>query len=273
VVGRYDLSEQSIVRAAFSTGLVRPNFEQLSPAFILEEDDDELEAAFGNPELKALTSNNFDLGIEHYADKLGVLSAMLFYKQIDNFIYEADLAGRGDYANFAKAETYINGGKADLFGLELNAIHKVSGFGNWLDNLLLSANLTLTDSAADIEWFDDGALFSREVALPSQSDKTANLSIGYETDVISLRIAANYKSKYLDEVGDVTDAAYDVYADDHMQLDFTGKWTIRRGMQLYFNVINLNDEPYYAYTGRKPYNFQYEQYGRTFVLGVQITNW
>ena len=58
-----------------------------------------------------------------------------------------------------------------------------------------------------------------------------------------------------------------------MQLDFTGKWTIRRGMQLYFNVINLNDEPYYAYTGRKPYNFQYEQYGRTFVLGVQITNW
>jgi TonB-dependent receptor len=273
VVGRYNLSEQSIVRAAFSTGLVRPNFEQLSPAFILEEDDDELEAAFGNPELKALTSNNFDLGIEHYADKLGVLSAMLFYKQIDNFIYEADLAGRGDYADFAVAETYVNGGKADLYGLELNAIHKVSGFGNWLDNLLLSANLTLTDSAADIEWFDDGALFSREVALPSQSDKTANLSLGYETDVISLRLAANYKSKYLAEVGDVTDTAYDVYSDDHMQLDFTGKWTIRRGMQLYFNVVNLNDEPYYAYTGRKPYNFQYEQYGRTFVLGVQITNW
>lgn len=273
VVGRYNLSEQSIVRAAFSTGLVRPNFEQLSPAFILEEDDDELEAAFGNPDLKALTSNNFDLGIEHYADKLGVLSAMLFYKQIDNFIYEADLAGRGDYSNFAKAETFVNGGKADLYGLELNAIHQLSGHDNWLDNLLLSANLTLTDSAADIEWFDDGTLLRREVALPSQSDKTANLSLGYETEVISLRLAANYKSKYLAEVGDVTDAAYDVYSDDHMQLDFTAKWTVRRGMQLYFNVINLNDEPYYAYTGRKPYNFQYEQYGRTFVLGVQITNW
>ena len=273
LVGRYNFSEQTIMRAAFSTGLVRPNFEQLSPAFILEEDDDELEAAFGNPELKALTSNNLDLGIEHYADKLGVLSAMLFYKQIDNFIYEADLAGRGDYADFAKAETFVNGGKADLYGLELNAIHKLSGFGNWLDNLLLSANLTLTDSAADIEWFDDGMLLSREVALPSQSDKTANLSLGYETDAISLRLAANYKSKYLAEVGDITDSGYDVYADDHLQLDFTAKWTFARGMQLYFNVVNLNDEPYYAYTGRKPYNFQYEQYGRTLVLGVQITNW
>ena len=273
VVARYNLSEQSIVRAAFSTGLVRPNFEQLSPAFLLEEDDDEVEAAFGNPELEALTSNNFDLGIEHYADQLGVLSAMLFYKQIDNFIYEADLAGRGEYADFAVAETYVNGGKADLYGIELNAVHKVSGFGNWLDNLLLSTNLTLTDSAADIEWFDDGTLFSREVALPSQSDKTANLSLGYETNVISLRLAANYKSDYLAEVGDITDKEYDVHADDHMQVDFTSKWTVQPGMQFYFNVVNLNDEPYYAYTGRKPYNFQYEQYGRTFVLGLQITNW
>ncbi|WP_019675043.1 TonB-dependent receptor [Arsukibacterium perlucidum] len=273
LVGRYNLAENSIVRAAFSTGLVRPNFEQLAPAFILERDDDELEAAFGNPDLKALTSNNFDLGIEHYADKLGVLSAMLFYKQIDNFIYEADLAGRGEYADFAKAETYVNGGSADLYGLELNAVHQLAGFGNWLDHLLLSANLTLTDSAADIEWFDDGSLLRREVALPSQSDKTANLSIGYETDSLSLRLAANYKSKYLAEVGDVSDASYDVYADDHLQLDFSSKWTFSRGMQLYFNVINLNDEPYYAYTGRKPYNFQYEQYGRTVVLGLQITNW
>ena len=273
VVGRYTLSENSIVRAAFSTGLVRPNFEQLAPAFVLEEDDDELEASFGNPALKALTTKNLDLGIEHYADTLGVVSAMLFYKQIDNFIYEADLAGRGEYVDFAKAETYVNGGKADLYGLELNAVHKVSGFGNWLDNLLLSANLTLTDSAADIEWFDDGSVLQREISLPSQSDKTANLSLGYETNVISLRLAANYKSKYLAEVGDVTDAAYDVYADDHLQLDFTAKWTFQPGMQLYFNLVNLNNEPYYAYTGRKPYNFQYEQYGRTFVLGMQITNW
>lgn len=273
VVARYNVSEQSIVRAAVSTGLVRPNFEQLAPAYILEEDDDELEASFGNPQLDALTTKNLDLGIEHYADKLGVVSAMLFYKQIDNFIYEADLAGRGDYMDFAKAETFVNGGKADLYGLELNAIHQLSGHGNWMDNLLLSANLTLTDSAADIEWFDDGTLLSREVALPSQSDKTANLSLGYETDTISLRLAANYKSKYLAEVGDVTDSAYDVYSDDHMQLDFTAKWTFQRGMQLYFNVVNLNDEPYYAYTGNKQYNFQYEQYGRTLVLGVQITNW
>ena len=273
LISRYNLSEQSIIRASYSTGLVRPTFEQLAPAYLLEEDDGEFEASFGNPELKALTSQNFDLGFEHYADDLGVLSAMVFYKQIDNFIYQADLAGRGEYTDFKTAETYVNGGAANLYGLEVNAIHKLSGYGNWIDNLLVSANLTLTDSTADIEWFEDGELLSREIALPSQSDKTANLSFGYESATVSVRFAANFKSDYLAEVGDITDKAYDVHSDNHLQFDLTSKYQIAKGMQLYFNAINLNDEPYYAYTGTKPYNFQYEQYGRTFVFGMQITNW
>ncbi len=273
LISRYNLSEQSIIRASYSTGLVRPTFEQLAPAYLLEEDDGDLEASFGNPELKALTSQNFDLGFEHYADDLGVLSAMVFYKQIDNFIYQADLAGRGEYSDFKTAETYVNGGAANLYGLEVNAVHKLSGYGSWLDNLLVSANLTLTDSTADIEWFDEGKLLSREIALPSQSDKTANLSFGYESATVSVRFAANFKSDYLAEVGDITDSAYDVHSDNHLQFDFTSKYQIAKGMQLYFNAINLNDEPYFAYTGTKPYNFQYEQYGRTFVFGMQITNW
>ncbi len=273
LIGRYNLSEQSIVRAAVSTGLVRPNFQQLAPAYLLEEDDGDLEASFGNPALKALRSTNYDLGFEHYADDLGVLSGMLFYKQISNFIYEADLAGQPGYEAFAKAETFINGADASLYGLELNAVHQLSGFGNWLDQLLISTNLTITGSDAELDWLDDDQWQQRSTPLPSQSDRTANLALGYESDLLSVRLAANYKSKYLAEVGDISDSAYDVYADNHLQLDFSSKYKINSGVQLYFNVVNLNDEPYYAYTGRKNANFQYETYGRTFVLGVQITNW
>ncbi len=273
LIGRYNLSEQSIVRAAVSTGLVRPNFQQLAPAYLLEEDDGDLEASFGNPALKALRSINYDLGFEHYADDLGVLSGMLFYKQISNFIYEADLAGQPGYEEFAKAETFINGADATLYGLELNAVHQVADYGNWLDHLLISANLTITGSDADLDWLDDGKWQQRSTPLPSQSDRTANLAVGYESDKLSIRLAANFKSAYLAEVGDITDSVYDVYADDHLQFDFSSKYKMNRGMQLYFNVVNLNDEPYYAYTGRQAYNFQYETYGRTFVLGLQITNW
>ncbi|MBU2224013.1 MAG: TonB-dependent receptor [Gammaproteobacteria bacterium] len=273
LIGRYNLSEQSILRAAVSTGLVRPNFQQLAPAYLLEEDDGELEASFGNPTLKALRSTNYDLGFEHYAEDIGVLSGMLFYKKISNFIYEADVAGQPGYEDFGKAETYINGAAASLYGLELNAVHQLSGYDNWLDHLLVSANLTITGSEAQLDWLDDDQWQQRNTQLPSQSDRTANLAVGYESDLLSLRLAANYKSAYLAEVGDITDSTYDVYADDHLQLDFSSKYKVNSGVQLYFNIVNLNDEPYYAYTGRQAYNFQYETYGRTFVLGLQITNW
>ncbi len=36
-----------------------------------------------------------------------------------------------------------------------------------------------------------------------------------------------------------------------------------------FEGINLNNEKYYVYQGAKPYNTQYEQYGRTFKLSLK----
>lgn len=272
LISRYQLNENAQIRASYSRSLVRPNFAQLAPAYLLEEDDGELEASFGNPALKSLTSDNLDLGFEYYADGLGVLSAMVFYKDIQHFIYQADLAGSAGYENFAVAETYRNGDKASLSGLELNAVHQLSGFGNWLDRMLLSANLTLTRSDASLGYLDDGQWQQREITLPSQSDRTANIAIGYETEALSLRLAANYKSAYLAEVGALDDAAYDVYAGDHLQLDFSSKYQWSDSVQLYFNIVNLNDEPYYAYTGQRYANFQYEQYGRSFALGLQISH-
>ncbi|WP_348728727.1 TonB-dependent receptor [Rheinheimera texasensis] len=272
LISRYQLNENSQIRASYSRSLVRPNFAQLAPAYLLEEDDGELEASFGNPELKSLTSDNLDVGVEYYADGLGVLSAMVFYKDIQHFIYQADLAGSAGYENFAVAETYRNGDQASLSGLELNAVHQLSGFGNWLDRMLLSANLTLTRSDASLGYLDDGQWQQRDITLPSQSDRTANIAIGYETEALSLRLAANYKSAYLAEVGALDDAAYDVYADDHLQLDFSSKYQWSDSVQLYFNIVNLNDEPYYAYTGQRYANFQYEQYGRSFALGLQISH-
>ena len=47
------------------------------------------------------------------------------------------------------------------------------------------------------------------------------IAIGYETQQLSLRLAANYKSKYLAELGDVEDSRYDIYEDDNLTLDFS----------------------------------------------------
>ena len=63
-----------------------------------------------------------------------------------------------------------------------------------------------------------------------------------------------------------------VYQNAATQLDFSSKYHFSDTVQFYFNVTNLTDESYYLYHGNKQYNYQYEQYGRTFELGFSITS-
>ncbi|HAJ43361.1 MAG TPA: hypothetical protein DCM00_12010, partial [Alcanivorax sp.] len=67
---RYRLDSDTLVRAAFTQSVVRPSFEQLAPYVYLEDDDGDLKAEFGNPDLDPLESSNLDLGIERYMGRL-----------------------------------------------------------------------------------------------------------------------------------------------------------------------------------------------------------
>ncbi len=267
---RYQLTNDTLVRTAFTRSVVRPTFEQLSPGFEIDGD----EASFGNPELKSLESNNLDLGIEHYMGHAGVVSAFAFYKDIKNFAYLTDKGGSPGFETFSDAETFENGNDASLYGLELNWSKQFSSLPAPFNGLLMGANATFVDSTAEIDAFDEdtGVTVARDIALPSQSDTTGNLMIGYEDKRLSLRLAANYTGKFLQEVSDPLDKRYDIYTDDHVQLDFNGHYFLTEDLQLTFEAININDEPFYAYTGKEKFNAQYEEYGPTFKLGLSLKN-
>ena len=265
----YQLNDKTQLRAAWTNSVVRPTFGQLFPGFVL--DDDEME--FGNPDLKPLESANFDLGIEHYLGRAGAVSAFVFYKDIENFIYTADLAGTGAYADFSEAITSVNGDSAKVYGLELAYSQQFDWLPSPWNGLLVNANATFTDSDADIEQFDAdlGVMRSRSISLPGQSDVTGNFTLGWENDRVSLRLSANYKSDYLDEVGDALDSRYDYEVDDQLFIDFSASYFVRDNLQVYFEAQNLTDESYYVYSGNRRYNAQYEEYGPTFSVGFRLS--
>lgn len=267
---RYELADNTLLRGAWTNTVVRPTFGQLFPGAVIDTGD--AEAEFGNPDLDPLESANLDLGIEHYFGRAGVLSAFIFYKDIDNFIYETDVAGTGEWAAFDEAVTFRNGDSADLTGLELSFSKQFTELPGAWSGLLLGANATFTDSDAEISTSDGGTIKSRDIPLPSQSDTTANLVLGYETNKLSLRLSGNYKSEYLLEVGDALDKRYDVYEDEHMQIDFTSHYFVTPALKVSFEAINLNDEPYYTYVNSSRFNAQYEEYDPTYKLGITYTS-
>lgn len=261
---RYQLTDDTLLRAAWTNTVVRPTFEQLAPGFVIDGED----AEFGNPDLKPLESMNYDLGIEHYMGRAGAVSAYLFYKDIDNFIYNTDLAGTGQWIGFDEALSFENGSSAKLYGIELAYSQKL----NWLpapwNGVLLGANATFSQSDAEIE----GQGSSRSIDLPNHSDSVGNLMVGWENDVFNMRLAANYKSEYLAEVAGIDDAAHDLYADDQLFVDFKAGYFITPNLQVTLEALNLTDESYFVYTGRSNFNAQYEEYGPTYKLGLTLTH-
>lgn len=267
---RYQLDQDTQLRAAWTNSVVRPTFGQLAPGFVIDGD----EASFGNPTLDPLESSNFDLGIEHYLGRAGVVSAFVFYKDIENFVYNADLAGTGEWLDFDEANTFANGDNADLYGLELAYSQKFDWLPAPWNGLLLGANATFSRSDASISGFDadSGTFRERDIDLPNQSETVGNLMLGWEDDKLSLRLSANYKSEYLYEVASITDQAHDLYVDDQTFVDFSAGYFLTKGLQLKFEAQNLTDESYYVYTGSRGYNAQYEEYGPTYKLGLTYSN-
>tara|TARA_R100000687_G_scaffold38290_1_gene31169 strand:+ start:8123 stop:10780 length:2658 start_codon:yes stop_codon:yes gene_type:complete len=262
---RYEFSDKLVARFAYTQTISRPKFEDVAAYQIIEtktEEDDgvfvtEREAEAGNPELLPYESENIDLSIEYYPGDIGVLSAGYFHKSIDNFIIIADVAGTEGWEGYEEVTQAINGDTATVDGIELSW---VKGFNN---GFLISANGTITDSEA--ETLLDGELY--KTSLPNQSDRIGNLTLGYENNQMSLRLTMSYKSENLEEIdGDLIRME-----DSHQQIDFTAKYFINESMHVYFNAININDEPYYNYFDTPSVNAQYEEYGRTLELGFNWT--
>lgn len=267
---RLDLDQATSLRAAWSNSVVRANFGQLAPGISLDGGE---EATIGNPDLAPLRSHNLDLGIERMIGQEGVMSANVFNKEIRDFTYATDLAGSGIWADYTSAISYANGDKARVRGIELAWQQPLRMLPAPFNGLLVGINGTVTSSRAGIDSaLAGGARGTREIRMPGQSNRTGNLMLGYEAGPFSARVAMNYKSPYLLELGDdLLDASQDRYVDSQKQIDLSMYWKINKRWQLTFDASNLNNEKYYVYQGDKARNVQFEQYGRSYKVGLKAS--
>ncbi len=268
---RYDATETVVLRAGFYSSVVRPNPEQLAPIFAVEQNEQgDREGEFGNPDLDPYEANNLDFSAEWYFATGSVLSAGVFYKDIENFIFNTELDaddppyfGEFNGVPFSEAVIPLNGEDAEVLGFEINYQQILSFLPQPFNGVLVGLNYTYTDAEGDTG--------DRVIPLPAASENTYNALLGYESDRLSVRLTAAYRDEYLDELGGSPDE--DRWVRDHLQIDLTVNYDVTDSVKLYSQFINLNDEPFVAYQ-RGPDRdrlLQYEEYSWTGRFGVQWT--
>ena len=272
---RYAFNDRLLLRAAYYQTMARPKFGDLAPGgeVEFEEDDDEnvLKAEIGNPGLDPLQARNLDVSLEYYLEDVGLVSASVYYKSLEDFVVLADTAKVTDLSQFvggtrvddAEVMQPVNGDDAHVLGIELAWVQHLSSLPGLLRNLLVSANATFTDGEATVPFRE------QKIDMPRQADRVLNFALGYETDRFSARLAFALKSERLLGLEELDDPAFDVYQDAHTQLDLGMKFYLNGQWQLSLDANNLTDEPYYAYFGDRRFNAQYETYGRTVAVGVR----
>lgn len=262
---RYEADDDVVLRAGIFRSVVRPGIGKIAPRFVVEESEDgDREGEFGNPDLDPYRAWNFDIGAEWYPAREAVLSGGFFYKKIKDYIVDAEFEdGVLNGIAYDEAIIPINGDDATVKGFEANYQQSLLFLPQPLDGLLISLNYTYTDAEGDV--------LGRKIPLPASSKNTFTGMVGYEKGPISLRVAATYRSGYLDELG--SDAETDRYVKNHIQWDVTSKYQINDNIQLFGELVNLGDEPYLAY--QKGPNgdrlLQYEEYSWTGKVGVRLT--
>jgi TonB-dependent receptor len=249
---RYELSRDLISRAAFSSTIARPGFNQVGITSTLEDGV----LNIGNPKLKPATANNLDFSIEKYLPNAGIASATLFFKDISNYIALAE-----NISGSTKIISFGNISKSRASGIELNYEQRFKELSGIWNGLGTSINYTFVDSRFEIR---PGEFAS----LPSTSRHTYNLALLYERDGIKVRLTQYYTSRNLFGIGG--SAASDVFSEQRRSVDLGSSYAWSKNYGLYFNAKNLTNTPLIFTEGLSSRPIQREFYGITYQAGVNF---
>jgi outer membrane receptor protein involved in Fe transport len=180
----------------------------------------------GNPDMDPMMSDNYDFSVGWYPSRSTYLSVAVYRKDITDWIAplrlrdvtfaelpvslpdvpELALLQIDNNTVFDTVEVALNGEEAQVDGIEF-------AFSHSFDNgFFIDGNAAFMDSWA--------TLLSREEKLPliGQADETANLSLGYQNEVLTTRLSGTHRGEYLVEIG--AEPGQDAYGQPYTAVDF-----------------------------------------------------
>lgn len=228
-----DLADDVILRASASKVMSRPNYTYMNPAS--SYNDTTRTYTRGSIDLDPYRATQADIGIEWYFNESSLFSATLFNKDITSFVVPG-----GKVTTFqVDGETRLIrenvqglGGKIE--GIEFQYQQSFGDFG-------VLANVTYAEGYGLTNQVDGaGALVGvRKEGLPGLSKLTYNLTGYYETELMSVRLAYNYRDDYIAES---TGIGGNAFWDAHAFLDLSATWHVNENVDLSLEATNLLEE-------------------------------
>lgn len=239
----YNLSERSLVRAAYARTLNRPEFREIAPFYYLDLTD--FRQAWGNEDLKnQVDIDNFDLRFEHYPAAGEMISAGVFYKHFQNPIELYYYSGTSGTNNFrwGNARSAVNYGAEVELMLGLGRHFNGGSFTSRQlrrVSVLLNAAYVFSEVVLDEHAGMTAVIQDSKRPLYGQSPFLVNAALNYTSDSLGLKLNVSYNiiGKRIAGIGNRDYP--DIYELPRHSLDFTFSKTIGRFLELKGGVQNI----------------------------------
>lgn len=243
-------------RFNYSRSIARPSVREITNLyqvdFVLDEN------ILGNPKLKIVEVDNYELRFESFFAKGDNYSLSLFYKKFNNHIELTKSA----------IITWVNADYAEAYGIELEGMKQLV----W--NFDLRANLTFIRSESKTGNTKYTTAMSR--AMFGQAPYIINAILGYKYDKwgLSANLSYNVQGRKLAIVsasgGEGLEVS-DIYEMPQHMVDFKLSKTLGKRFSASFKIRNLLDAPVrraYDYSRVGEIDFDNYSYGTEYVLGI-----
>lgn len=234
------------VRMAASKAMTRPTINEMSPLVSVSEPDGEI--GRGNPQLDPFTAWQYDLGIETYfgENDESMFAITGFIKDVESFIVPTTFnetvgfPSAGIPSQSFQVETFKNGGKADIKGVEMSFQTPFTFLPAPFNDFGTMVNYTYIDS----EFIDENGISN---PFPGTSENTYNAVLFYERGGFSMRFAYNFRDDYLKVPSSAANGTNNEFNEGAGRLDIGLRYRWKSGYKIAVDIINVTEEQDYIF--------------------------
>ncbi|GAA4504681.1 TonB-dependent receptor [Gluconacetobacter tumulicola] len=260
---RYNITDNLIARANWSTAVGRPGFNQVTASQTVNTSTNAV--SIGNPGLKPTTGNNFDVSMEYYLPHGGIISGGAFYKLFKNYVvnYTNYCTGCYNLPGQATVSTYANIPDAYARGFELNYRQQFEFLPGLLKGFGVGGNMTYVNSRGQQR---NGT----QETLPNTTSHIWNFEAFYNYGPVSVQFNGNYQGLTMTGLG--SDPSLDSYVQPFLNFDIGASYRINRRVSVNFQARNFTNTMQNATQGisaKRMVELQY--FGSAYMFGVDVS--
>lgn len=271
---KWSLLDNLIYRFSWSKTLTPPALNNLYYNKSFGTRPNSLTISQGNPQLQPYTSRNYDMGLEWYIDDASYFALEGFYKKVGNFSTLVStpvpfLTNQNTGQPFIWSLTQpINLNSSNIYGEEATFNYQFTHLlPEPFNGLGMALNYTHVKSSTQLS---PGVIAAAgKFAVPGIGD-SANASLYYEGGPVQVRVAYNWRGKYLESIS-YGAGAQPATRSAYGQVDLSASYALDKHLSVFVSGTNLTHEHLYDYSVYRNRFLYAEADGTVYTVGLRGT--